>query len=743
MPGGPTSTTSAYANPIQSSANSKFTQTGTPTTTTNALSSPSPPMTDHDAGPSQPNVHLGPAARKLLADGQQVPLPTFQLEDILDKASLYDPVTGYPLPPAPNDDGTPSIDPPTKVDGVVDPDHVPRPENKFILFRRDILARIASLRLPKSQQSVLSAGISDQWKSAPGAVRDHYQHLSQLSKDVHQLRYPGYKYQPRSQAKIKEDKVKNRERHEEQRRRLRDEKRVKRVGEDLHDPTPPGKIPIPRKFSSTRSSGGGKYEPPRGGKRISKEYAPFRQVSGASSQGQQDRQTSFKYYPKSAFGPGAEGEPDPEESSSDSESESRSKSTSTAKGMTPQAPLPPTFEAHVPMYQPPPFLPVITSHEHSASASPAALTLPPLPQQTYATQPLWTSLEQGVTWSAAAPVLYHEQPQWVQTPVPPQQGYGSWKDSDQEVSLNVQAPLDALQISQPQPQTSTEGLEVSFADNPFAGVGDANAFWGEFVAASMARGGSYCSLRHLLVLMYLPLDIPQTTDPTIQGLSVQDYAHYTGSSGAGAVAADPVNFFQALGVDMSVRNNDWEELGKMVANDGWMHDAQQQQAEDFSFGRFVSFGSSTKDVEVEQGSVSHSPPTGGGWPAHGALYSHRNRPRHKRSSRLFSKSNTNRSSRRKRKPHHHRTSPQPVHPNSPSAAWRGTGNPNRARHPTYPCRASSSTTTKTTRATTPAGARPRRSPTPPRVHLCFWISTSPTRNPVVRPLSPSRRDREA
>ncbi|KAI0794362.1 hypothetical protein C8Q74DRAFT_572023 [Fomes fomentarius] len=76
---------------------------------------------------------------------------------------------------------------------------IPRPLNAFMLYRLDWLK--SSKAKAKSQgrgetQGAISRKVSQAWKAAPEAVRDHYKLLAQQAALEHKRRYPTYKYKP-------------------------------------------------------------------------------------------------------------------------------------------------------------------------------------------------------------------------------------------------------------------------------------------------------------------------------------------------------------------------------------------------------------------------------------------------------------------------------------------------------------------------------------------------------------------
>ncbi|PPQ74661.1 hypothetical protein CVT26_005531 [Gymnopilus dilepis] len=79
-------------------------------------------------------------------------------------------------------------------------EHIPRPSNPFILYRRDQIRKGGAKFLGK-KQSELSKIIGPKWKAESEAVRKHYEEKSKLEKANHALRHPGYVYRPKKGKK--------------------------------------------------------------------------------------------------------------------------------------------------------------------------------------------------------------------------------------------------------------------------------------------------------------------------------------------------------------------------------------------------------------------------------------------------------------------------------------------------------------------------------------------------------------
>ncbi|KAK6910905.1 hypothetical protein I204_03058 [Kwoniella mangroviensis CBS 8886] len=75
-------------------------------------------------------------------------------------------------------------------------DHIPRPRNAFILFRKHV---VDSKLIPPSVEmrhqnvSIITAKM---WSEAPPDQKAHFNELARIEKEEHMKKYPGYRYQP-------------------------------------------------------------------------------------------------------------------------------------------------------------------------------------------------------------------------------------------------------------------------------------------------------------------------------------------------------------------------------------------------------------------------------------------------------------------------------------------------------------------------------------------------------------------
>lgn len=94
-----------------------------------------------------------------------------------------------------------------------DEDYIKRPENAFILFRRQCCEdrqaeeEAAKVEGKKPRQADLSKTISQMWKSLPSEERQKWEHKAKAKKKEHEQLYPNYVYRPQ-RAKDKDGKTK-------------------------------------------------------------------------------------------------------------------------------------------------------------------------------------------------------------------------------------------------------------------------------------------------------------------------------------------------------------------------------------------------------------------------------------------------------------------------------------------------------------------------------------------------------
>lgn len=84
----------------------------------------------------------------------------------------------------------------------------PRPPNSFILYRKDKQSLVLKEK-PGSKISEISKKIGEMWKNELPVVKSYYQSKANNEKDMHLIKYPGYKYRPRKANTIKRRAKKN------------------------------------------------------------------------------------------------------------------------------------------------------------------------------------------------------------------------------------------------------------------------------------------------------------------------------------------------------------------------------------------------------------------------------------------------------------------------------------------------------------------------------------------------------
>ncbi|ODO11053.1 hypothetical protein I350_01655 [Cryptococcus amylolentus CBS 6273] len=75
-------------------------------------------------------------------------------------------------------------------------DHIPRPRNAFILFRKHVVdAKLIPTSVEMRHQNV-SIITAKMWSEAPPEQKAHFNELARIEKEEHLKKYPGYRYQP-------------------------------------------------------------------------------------------------------------------------------------------------------------------------------------------------------------------------------------------------------------------------------------------------------------------------------------------------------------------------------------------------------------------------------------------------------------------------------------------------------------------------------------------------------------------
>ncbi|CAG8471341.1 7623_t:CDS:2 [Diversispora eburnea] len=79
------------------------------------------------------------------------------------------------------------------------PYSIPRPPNPFFIFRKNYTAKMKQ-EAERSSTTDTSKNVGKIWKEQGPKVKKLFQALSLLAKKNHNLKYPDYKYQPKSKT---------------------------------------------------------------------------------------------------------------------------------------------------------------------------------------------------------------------------------------------------------------------------------------------------------------------------------------------------------------------------------------------------------------------------------------------------------------------------------------------------------------------------------------------------------------
>ena len=90
--------------------------------------------------------------------------------------------------------------------------YIPRPNNPFIIFRSDLVAKLKATAERKVPLCLISKMASEQWKNESEAVKSFFKLLSEIHHHHHRILYPNYTYSPR----IKKSRSKTQEKSKEQ-----------------------------------------------------------------------------------------------------------------------------------------------------------------------------------------------------------------------------------------------------------------------------------------------------------------------------------------------------------------------------------------------------------------------------------------------------------------------------------------------------------------------------------------------
>ena len=85
----------------------------------------------------------------------------------------------------------------------------PRPQNSFVIYRRNVQAEIAKEKgtTAAGRLDYVSKFAAKKWKQESQEVKDLYGFLAACAKKVHDYMYPGYVYQPKRQATTNEPMI--------------------------------------------------------------------------------------------------------------------------------------------------------------------------------------------------------------------------------------------------------------------------------------------------------------------------------------------------------------------------------------------------------------------------------------------------------------------------------------------------------------------------------------------------------
>ncbi|CAG8463211.1 6411_t:CDS:2, partial [Paraglomus occultum] len=76
---------------------------------------------------------------------------------------------------------------------------VPRPQNHFMLYKRDYIARLRAqgVNFKVTRMTEVTRQISESWKKERGAVRQFFCILGNIAKEIHKQKYPKYIFCPK------------------------------------------------------------------------------------------------------------------------------------------------------------------------------------------------------------------------------------------------------------------------------------------------------------------------------------------------------------------------------------------------------------------------------------------------------------------------------------------------------------------------------------------------------------------
>ncbi|CAG8747009.1 33294_t:CDS:1 [Racocetra persica] len=90
--------------------------------------------------------------------------------------------------------------------------HLPRPQNSFLLFRKDYNERMRLLNRNKSKKlstKTISENAKLEWSRQPPIVKNFFKVLAKEADRRHKQMFPNYKYQPKYKSKDNDNKNEN------------------------------------------------------------------------------------------------------------------------------------------------------------------------------------------------------------------------------------------------------------------------------------------------------------------------------------------------------------------------------------------------------------------------------------------------------------------------------------------------------------------------------------------------------
>ena len=115
----------------------------------------------------------------------------------------------------------------------------PRPPNSWILYRAYMMKNLQprDSRERRLSQSEMSSLISSMWKVATAETKREFEELAERLKLEHQVKYPGYKYQPRKKEEKERAKELQKQQRQAQKRDMRSRRGISASSSSL--PPPP------------------------------------------------------------------------------------------------------------------------------------------------------------------------------------------------------------------------------------------------------------------------------------------------------------------------------------------------------------------------------------------------------------------------------------------------------------------------------------------------------------------------